>query len=80
MKKLDDMTDVQRDKRQFVKRHLKGIMKALDPDITRMEYNVTDDNDEFVIIQRKNDRTRRVNVTADSLFAMTRDVIGSLCF
>lgn len=80
MKKLDDMTDVQRDKRQFVKRHLKGIMKALDHDITHMEYNVTDDNDEFVIIQRKNGRTRRVNVTADSLSAMTRDVIGSLCF
>lgn len=79
MKKLDDMTDVQRDKRQFVKRHLKGIMKALDPDITRMEYNVTEDNDEYVIIYRRNDIRRRVNVSADTLFAMTSDVLGSLC-
>lgn len=80
MKKLDDMTDDQLEKRHFFKRHLKGIMKALDPDINRIEYKITAAADEFVVIHRKNDVAKRVNVTGDSLFAMTRDVIGSLCF
>lgn len=78
MKKLELLTDDQRDKRQFVKRHIKGLMKALDPDIVSVGYNITYDDVEYVIIKRKNGTVKRVNVTGDSLFSVTRDVISSL--
>ena len=79
MKKTDDMTDEQLQKKQFVKRYLKGLMRALDESIISIQYKVTDENDEFVLIVRRNANRKMVNITGDSLFAITRDVIGSLC-
>ena len=79
MKKIDDMTECQLMKRNFVRKHLRGIMKALDSGIYSLQYKVSDDEDEYVIITWKNKCRKSVNVTTDNLFALTRDVIGSLC-
>ena len=79
MKKTDDMTDEQLQKKLFVKRYLKGLMRALDESIINIQYKVTDENDEFVLIIRRDANRKMVNITGDSLFAITRDVIGSLC-
>lgn len=79
MKKIDDMTDEQLEKRTYVRRHLRGIMKTLDSSIVSLQYKVTDEDHEFVIITRSNSYKKLINVTGCSLFAITRDVVGSLC-
>lgn len=78
MIKSENLSDMQRDKRQFTRRHIKELMKALDPDIVRVEYSVSDDNTEHVILNWKNGHIRRVNVTMDSLLTMTKDVLRTL--
>lgn len=79
MKKIDDMTDEQLEKRNYVRRHLRGLMKSLDSSIVSLQYKVTDEDHEFVIIIRRNSYKKLVNVTGCSLFVITRDVVGSLC-
>lgn len=79
MKKIDDMTDEQLEKRNYVRRHLRGLMMSLDSSIVSLQYKVTDEDHEFVIIIRRNSYKKLVNVTGCSLFVITRDVVGSLC-
>ena len=75
--KYDNVTDVQRDKQQFVRKHIKGLVKALDPCVTRVEYKIRD-NEEFVVLSYGDRPDKFFCVTADSLVALARDVLRGM--
>ena len=68
------MTDVQRDKQQFVRKHISGLVKALDPRIKRVEFKIRD-GEEFVVLSYDDRHDKYICVTADSLVALARDVL-----
>lgn len=70
------MTEAQQEKWLFVNSYLAPLCMEIDPAITKLWYSVTDSGTELVQIQRK--YIERVNVTGDSLIALSRDVLKCL--
>lgn len=68
---------VYNDKRDFVLNELTELMRRLDPDIERLEYNADLRGEEIVTIYR-GAHAYNVCVTADSLGAIARDVLRRL--
>ena len=69
------MNDVQMEKFHLVKDHLTPALKyATDGEVRKCTYRV-DGSKESVVITYSNGWTRRVNVTADSMPALMRDVL-----
>lgn len=63
-------------KSEFCKRELTALLKAADRDIEKAEYKLCDNGEEYVhILYATTGGTTTVCVTADSLLALTRDVL-----
>ena len=68
------MTEVQEEKWRFVNAHVAPMCMELDSSIDKLWYSVTNEV-ELVTIQRHNKSVVRIDVTADSLAALARDVL-----
>ena len=65
-------------KAEFVEEKLKPVLCAIDSGWIDAEY-IVDGYNEYVIITNKNsDKTRRINVTADSIRALFADVVRKI--
>ena len=63
-------------KSEFCKRELTALLKAADRDIEKAEYELCDNGEEYVhILYATTGGVTTVCVTADSLLALTRDVL-----
>lgn len=62
-------------KSAFCKAELSALLKAVDRGIRNARYEEID-GEEYVRINYDNGSNRRICVTADSLIAMARDVLG----
>lgn len=66
-------------KSEFCKRELTALLKAVDRDIEKAEYELCDNGEEYVhILYATTGGQTTVCVTADSLLALTRDVLKKL--
>ena len=66
-------------KSNFAKRELTALLKAIDRDIEKAEYELCDNGEEYVhILYATTGGVTTVCVTADSLLALTRDVLKKL--
>lgn len=66
-------------KSNFAKRELTALLKAVDRDIEKAEYELCDNGEEYVhILYATTGGVTTVCVTADSLLALTRDVLKKL--
>lgn len=66
------------DKPAFVEKYLKPLVVALQIGIANVVYRKSDKYDEIVTLIYENGYTTDVNVTADSLSAIVRDVMTRL--
>ena len=63
-------------KSAFCERELTALLKAVDSDIEKAEYELCDNGEEYVhILYATTGGVTTVCVTADSLLALTRDVL-----
>ena len=70
------MTKEQQKKFEFVSCELDALAKKINPDIMSLAYNYSEHlHTEYVHINFTNSCTKTVNVTADSLLAITKDVL-----
>lgn len=70
------MDKEQQKKFEFVSCELDSLSKKINPDIMSLTYNYSDNlHTEYVHINFANSCTKTVNVTADSLLAITKDVL-----
>ena len=70
------MTEVQREKEQFVECQLYPLLDKINHNILYAEYQVEENGEEFVVITFAEPLAeRRVRVTGDSLKALTTDVL-----
>nr|DAY73510.1 MAG TPA: hypothetical protein [Caudoviricetes sp.] len=66
-------------KSEFCKRELTALLKAVDRNIEKAEYELCDNGEEYVhILYATTGGQTTVCVTADSLLALTRDVLKKL--
>lgn len=66
-------------KSEFCERELTALLKAVDRDIEKAEYELCDNGEEYVhILYATTGGATTVCVTADSLLALTRDVLKKL--
>lgn len=70
------MNKEQQKKFEFVSCELDALTKKINPDILSLTYNYSENlQTEYVHINFVNSCTKTVNVTADSLLAITKDVL-----
>ncbi len=70
------MTEVQREKEQFVECQLYPLLDKINHNILYVDYQVEENGEEFVVITFAEPLAeRRVRVTGDSLKALTEDVL-----
>lgn len=72
------MDNVYKQKENFCRHELLTLVQAIDKQILRLEYEVSKDGQEMVYIvwlQSYGEYRKPINVTADSLAAMARDVL-----
>lgn len=73
------MTEVQREKEQFVECQLYPLLDKINHNILYAEYQVEENGEEFVVITFAEPLAeRRVRVTGDSLKALTADVLRQI--
>ena len=66
-------------KSAFCRRELTALLKAVDSDIAKAEYELCDNGEEYVqILYATTGGVTTVCVTADSPLALTRDVLKKL--
>lgn len=65
-------------KPEFVEKYLKPLVVALGVGVVNVVYRKTSEHDEIVTLIYENGYTTDVNVTADSLSAIVRDVMTGL--
>lgn len=66
-------------KRQFVKQQLRWVLQAACPNIANVEYRYCKGiNEEIVTVSILGGQQLQVCVTADSLFAIVKDVVKAL--
>ena len=65
------------EKRQFVNCELTSLIYKVDSSVARLRYEY-DNGDEFVTIEYRNGHNQKVDVTADSLVALARDVLKEI--
>lgn len=66
-------------KSAFCERELTALLKAVDSDIEKAEYELCDNGEEYVhILYATTGGVTTVCVTADSLLALARDVLKKL--
>lgn len=66
-------------KSEFCERELTALLKAVDRNIEKAEYELCDNGEEYVhILYATTGGVTTVCVTADSLLALTRDVLKKL--
>lgn len=68
------MTDEQREKREFVRGKLYALLLGIDPHIASVDYGIQYSH-EIVQITWANGYIKDIEVTADSLKALTMDVL-----
>lgn len=62
----------------FVKTLLQPLTIAVNENIKKIDYELQDNNEEFVIITYTNNYTRKICVTCDSLRAIALDVLEQM--
>lgn len=72
------MTKEQEKKAEFVERYLAPAIKAANPDVINVRYMVLPEGVEVVNLTYKDHINGLVNVSADSLNALVRDVFRKL--
>ena len=73
------MSTIRIHKSEFCERELTALLKAVDRDIEKAEYELCDNGEEYVhILYATTGGVTTVCVTADSLLALTRDVLKKL--
>ncbi len=73
------MTEVQREKEQFVECQLYPLLDKINHNILYAEYQVEENGEEFVVITFAEPLAeRRVRVTGDSLKALATDVLNHI--
>lgn len=65
-------------KSTFIKNELYNLLKAIDKNITKCEYAITEYNVEYVIVWFENKYQRKICITADSIRAIAIDVIKNI--
>jgi hypothetical protein len=70
-------TREQLEKSDFTLRYLSYVVKKACPNVKGIGYEATE-HSEIVTLTFKNGTERKVNVTADSLLALARDVLNKL--
>lgn len=65
-------------KMKFVQDHLEPLMKRLDPMITAVAYTYDHGSGEEVVAVCRNDKVENICVSADSMAALTVDVVRRL--
>lgn len=65
-------------KARFVKALLQPLTIVANENIKKLDYELQDNNEEFVIITYTNNYTRKICVTCDSLRAIALDVIEQM--
>ena len=73
-KGVEQMTQEQEEKRDFVRRSLIPVLKDIADVVSWARYEVYN-GDEYVTVMYKNGYNKRINVSADSLKALTVDVL-----
>lgn len=69
--------DIRMEKKHFVESRLGFLVQATNPEVTSVQY-VSNNQGEFVEIIYAEQARKRVNVTADSILALSRDVLKAL--
>ena len=72
------MDNVYEQKERFCKHELLALVQAIDKKILRLEYELVDDGLEIVTVvwlTEAGEVYKPINVTADSLLALARDVL-----
>ena len=73
------MTEVQREKEQFVECQLYPLLDKINHNILYADYQVEENGEEFVVITFAEPLAeRRVRVTGDSLKALATDVLNHI--
>jgi hypothetical protein len=75
------MVNVYEQKEKFCRHELLALLQAIYPRILRLEYNHHQNGDETVTViwlTESGERFRIINVTADSLAALARDVLKNI--
>ena len=73
------MSTIRIHKSEFCERELTALLKAVDRDIEKAEYELCDNGEEYVhILYATTGGVTTVCVTADSLLALTCDVLKKL--
>ena len=79
MEGSENMTEVQREKEQFVECQLYPLLDKINHNILYAEYQVEENGEEFVVITFAEPLAeRRVRVTGDSLKALATDVLNHI--
>lgn len=65
-------------KKAFVQRELSRCVAAVDGNVSKLEYQFTDDGQEGVIIRFSNGYIKTVDVTGDSLYSVMFNVVEAL--
>ncbi|WP_294855646.1 hypothetical protein [uncultured Oscillibacter sp.] len=65
-------------KKAFVTRELSRCVTAVDGNVSKLEYQFTDDGQESVIIRFSNGYIKTVDVTGDSLYSVMFNVVEAL--
>lgn len=74
---IDKIHDVKDEKSQFIQK-LWQALESYYPEIKTMTYIPLNNGEELVVLNYANGSSRQINVTADSLSAMLRDVAAKL--
>ena len=76
-KNVSRQSEVLEEKREFVNCELTSLIYKVGNSIARLIYQY-DNGDEFVTIEYRNGHNQKVDVTADSLIALARDVLKEI--
>ena len=75
--KVSVQSKVLEEKRQFVNCELTSLVYKVDSSVALLRYEY-ENGDEFVTIEYRNGHNQKVDVTADSLVALARDVLKEI--
>ena len=72
------MNHEQLKKKIFTEKHLQALVKAFNPYVMYLEYQVRSPASEYVIITFRSGSPKAINVSGDSLQYIAIDVLGKL--
>lgn len=76
--KMHDLKGEENQKATFVRGELSALLRKTDSDIIQAVYALHTNGEEFVNVYYRNGACKKICVTADSLAALTRDVMWKI--